>query len=1065
MRELKEYPTLQKVLREAQRVTIFCGAGVSCSLSDSMVTWYSWLKRGLEYIDDNKKRHVEEKLAHGNLLDVAGDLIRFSKDKNQYRKWMNDSFSGLSIKNVPFAECFSKLQHLGDIVATTNYDMLLEEATVTGTLTYNQPNKILDVIRQDGEPKIIHIHGAYNQTESIDDIIADNTQYDKIIGNIGAQFLQNLLSINPIIFVGCGQTMDDPNISKLISFAKDHLNIDVPYFYLCKNDDDISELGSHIEPVIYGDSYSDLPLFFTEMVDYRLQQRFKDSKIIEITPYSLPSLTRRGLDLYYYANQQSIDFAGREDELKQIKDFVHSSEDFMWWAITGAAGMGKSRLALEVLRHLSTDWFGFFTKEKVNIADIERFEPFNHTIIVIDNARSLLTANIITALMTVFDKSKFKLRIILLERDNTIQFWGWYHELINKMSEHEKMKFRAHAYRLPEEVQFGDNTKPSKAFLNLKPLDETASLSIISGFCRLLGDQINQEKARRIYTSYLKNIPETCHRPLFLEIFIEIWLDKKGDIKPMDKEGLFGYLIIKEEDRWLGLIDQNQEALKYLTKLISLACAVNYIDLLDLPETYKSYWENIQKALSLKSGEQRRQRIAVVLRELSQQESLAPNILSPQYLDVIKAFIVHFYLDDEEYITFAKTAWDYGLDGFLPFTLFLSKALEDFAEYDSFQKMIEYLPEANYHYFYLAVLIRTMPDIRNLQQIENNLSKVSMDDELITANLIEAWFQLGYVYTTKDDYRKLEQCADQIMALCTETLKYEAAKNRKLGIELCIEHLNQFTNAFLNKRQYDVAERCIDYLVELQEVEAYRNDGGLSTEIAEVQKAAFICYTEDGDWDDALVKLKAIQKVCKKFPMDRDNAEIYVYCLRRTCFRFGEEKSWSDFKIWISALEELAAIFPESSEIVGAYALALSNRISGTQSSTKEKIKKRNANDILKIERLYNKHKDNAAVTTSLACIRRDKIYTVLKGKKAQEVSQYMDFLTEAHQQHSEEGGIQSCYLVAYYLIHFEYVYQVPTDQELSMFHKAAVKFDEYEELRGYYARLLFLREQHFLEN
>jgi ATPase subunit of ABC transporter with duplicated ATPase domains len=161
----------------------------------------------------------------------------------------------------------------------------------------------------------------------------------------------------------------------------------------------------------------------------------------------------------------------------------------------------------------------------------------------------------------------------------------------------------------------------------------------------------------------------------------------------------------------------------------------------------------------------------------------------------------------------------------------------------------------------------------------------------------------------------------------------------------------------------------------------------------------------------------------------------------------------------------LAAIFPESSEIVGAYALALSNRISGTQSSTKEKIKKRNANDILKIERLYNKHKDNAAITTSLACIRRDKIYTALKGKKAQEVSRYMDFLTEAHQQHSEEGGIQSCYLVAYYLIHFEYVYQVPTDEELSMFHKAAVKFDEYEELRGYYARLLFLREQHFLEN
>lgn len=1055
------------MLKEAQKITIFCGAGVSCSLSGSNVTWYSWLERGLEFIDDELKTQVKENLATGNLLDVAGEIVQYTKANHQYEKWMNTSFSDLTIGDTSFAECFSRLHHLGDVIATTNYDMLLEKATTTETLTYNQPDKILDVIRQDDAPQIIHIHGAYNHAEGIDDIIADNSQYDQIIGNSGAQFLQSLLGINPIIFVGCGQTMDDPNIGKLITFAKDHLNIDVPYFYLCKSDDDISELGNHMKPVIYGNSYSDLPLFFTEIVNYRLQQKFKDSNIIELTPYSLPPLTEGGLDLYYFANHRSIPFAGREEELKQLQDFINSSGDCKWWAVTGVAGMGKSRLAFEVLKQLLTGWFGFFIKENASIDDIDAFQPFNNTVVVVDNARSPLSANIITALMNVFDKSKFKLRIILLERDNIIQFGGWYSEMIYKMSNHEKMTFRGNAYRLPEEVQFGRKPKPSKAFLNLSSPDETATISIISDFCRLLGDDVDRDKSKLIYHSYLKNIPENCHRPLFLQIFIEIWLDKQGDIEPMIKEELFSNLILKEEDRWRELMSQNQKALNDLTKLISLACAVNHIDLHDLPETYKSHWGNIQQVLSLKSGEQGRQRLAVILRELSQQKSLAPNVISPQYLDVIKAFIVHFYQDEEEYISFAEKAWNYGPDGFLPFTLFLSKALEDFPEYGSFQEMICYLPEDNYHYFYLFVLLSQMPYIRDLNQIENNLAKISMNDELVAANLIETWYRLGYVYTTKGDYLKLEKCADQIINLCDKGLAYETTKNRKHGILLCVEHLHQFANAFFNNQRYDAAERCIDYLVKLQETEMFRNDDGLSTEIVEAQKAAFIAYMKKDYWKFALSKLKAIQQVHFKFPEDKDNAEIYAHCLRQTCFHLGkDEKAWKDLDIWVRELEKIHRAFPGSSEIVGDYALTLSNRMTHRQFSVKEKVKKKNINDLGKIERLYNRHEEVGKVATALASVYRDKVNQVLeKGKNVKAVSKYMIFFKKACSNHPDEGGIQSCYLVAYYLAHFEYDTQTPTDEDLNMFYQAAVKFNEYDELPGFYARLISIREQHSLRS
>lgn len=69
---------------------------------------------------------------------------------------------------------------------------------------------------------VVHIHGRYSTHEgdAEDSIIATDTQYHQLLSDEGAQFIQNTLGTRAIIFVGCGKTTSDPNISRFISFAK-----------------------------------------------------------------------------------------------------------------------------------------------------------------------------------------------------------------------------------------------------------------------------------------------------------------------------------------------------------------------------------------------------------------------------------------------------------------------------------------------------------------------------------------------------------------------------------------------------------------------------------------------------------------------------------------------------------------------------------------------------------------------------------------------------------------------------------------------------------------------------
>ncbi len=118
---------------------------------------------------------------------------------------------------------------------------------------------------------------------------------------------------------------------------------------------------------------------------------------------------------------QIVDFCGRVEELKCLKDFLDCEELVQWWIIGGVGGSGKSRLALEFCKqNLGTEWHCGFISSIENL-NLEEWNPEKNHIIVCDyvfNKENAVARLIDNAIKLKQNKTlSFKIRILLLERD------------------------------------------------------------------------------------------------------------------------------------------------------------------------------------------------------------------------------------------------------------------------------------------------------------------------------------------------------------------------------------------------------------------------------------------------------------------------------------------------------------------------------------------------------------------------------------------------------------------------------------------------------------------------
>jgi TIR domain len=123
------------------------------------------------------------------------------------------------------------------------------------------------------------------------------------------------------------------------------------------------------------------------------------------------------------------EFVGREKEKSQLKEFFESDERFSWYAITGPGGIGKSRLALECLLVLGTDWHsGFLKEEDRKSVEWRRWRPQLAKAIVVDYAAQ--DPDWLVEWLDILCRTHFEypVRVLLIERathvrDREEQYW------------------------------------------------------------------------------------------------------------------------------------------------------------------------------------------------------------------------------------------------------------------------------------------------------------------------------------------------------------------------------------------------------------------------------------------------------------------------------------------------------------------------------------------------------------------------------------------------------------------------------------------------------------------
>lgn len=571
MKAVTDYPKLIETLQESAPITYLCGAGLSMSLGNHNKSWWHWLNAGKDYLSNYAQSDFDKILGSGTtpeLINAAGFLLKELKTSGKYADFMKKEITSIVPVNDTDIAALRLLTRSGDFIATTNYDTSIEKAVNLGTVTYSRPGEVLQILKGMSDRKVIHLHGAYIPSQGIDDIIADEKQYTDIVSDKGAQFIQQLIGTNPIVIVGCGGTTEDPNMSGFLTFCSQYLKSDIPYFYLYKDGDDATNIPDNFIPVCYGSEYEDLPEFLFDITSYRMRHR-ADLNAVEINPYIIHDKVASAYGRMHFLNRFNK-FIGRNKEMRCLKGFYESPDKYSWWIVLGDGGIGKSRLLLESLGRLPSNWFGFFGKHKSNAYD--DFKPFADTVVVFDYVigDEINCAGAISILYDKFERTGYKLRIVFLERSLDRDKKNWITKIQDSLSSANRLWFDGAKYKTDLIV-----------VNSLSPKEEIEYISSYIDTFFTVVDDISADRdevedlkksADTIEESFRKQLPPECYRPLFLSIFVELWIYKNGTVSVSGVTDLLEEFLKKEERRWKTYLTDEADLNAYL-RILPIACA------------------------------------------------------------------------------------------------------------------------------------------------------------------------------------------------------------------------------------------------------------------------------------------------------------------------------------------------------------------------------------------------------------------------------------------------------------------------------------------------------------
>ena len=595
----------EQLKQQIQRGTVipFVGAGLSACV-------YPGWKKVLQIIaedvmDLNAKKDVLKLLSdeyvkeHEDALEQAAKCLEdvWTKsvfDNKLYHIFSPQKLEKADVKETLCKEAVSVLPRLfpQGVVLTTNYDHVLENVYIT----YGGGIHACDVLHQErlnrrlremsSESLLIKLHGDVE--EAATSIILNGKSYDEAYQDDSPliEILHRCYGTKSMLFLGCSlehdRTMNE--LQKTLEPGNLHFAI----FPCERNGADLQNTVRHmgekgILPILYPDGqYVCVRIILEQLLmDLNLNQYHQLPVKLRECGFGTESFAER-----LAPETRAAEFCGRDVEYGELLDFCLERKDsFLWWAVTGEGGAGKSRIAYELsICMRKKGWNVFFLKKYNNCLSFElpSMQNGKNTLYILDRVIGY-EEQIGNWMEERYHQSKGTIvRILLIERSNgNLSQNGWIEQIL----------YSAEMPGILEECCY------NQQMLELQPMDKKDIKRLIVSYgniCR--EDQLSVDGIM----DQLEKIDYGKMRPLYAILLVEVW--KTGNLNKMDTQNkLLEYIWKAEYARYQTyFLNQNRSMLveakactKVFLELKLAATLLNGLEWVMIQEKFASEWKCI----------------------------------------------------------------------------------------------------------------------------------------------------------------------------------------------------------------------------------------------------------------------------------------------------------------------------------------------------------------------------------------------------------------------------------------------------------------------------------------
>lgn len=272
---------MQRIVESARqgKLVVVVGAGVSMGLTNSGIpSWTGLIKNGFDY--GRKKGRItaaqlttwSSQLASTDMDDLLGAAEFMARKLGApadqvYGRWLQEVFGAVQPNNELLSSALKALISWDIPLCTLNYDPLLEIVTGLPAIQVSDTQKVMAWMRRE-HAAILHLHGSWDAPSSC---ILGIRDYETIQTNeVRDLFQRNLAAFNHLLFIGCGDTLADPNFSALVTWLRTKLQALTPQHIALTREDDVEKRNADpawlgfVEPLSFGKAHDDLAEFLLQ---------------------------------------------------------------------------------------------------------------------------------------------------------------------------------------------------------------------------------------------------------------------------------------------------------------------------------------------------------------------------------------------------------------------------------------------------------------------------------------------------------------------------------------------------------------------------------------------------------------------------------------------------------------------------------------------------------------------------------------------------------------------------------------------------------------------------------